>query len=207
MKILLGAGAAVLILFMVVLFGGISWRDTGVSLEETTIAQVKYNKSLYDKFWKSVSEVAQVPAQYKKDFGEVYQGIMESRYPKGQNPLFKWIKEDNPKFDSSLYAKIQEVIVAGRNEFNRGQQDLSDKQRALKQHVRKSTGWFYGKFFDIPSVQTGSMAPAKDIDGDGKITVLDYPIVTSTKTEQVFAEGKDDEPIRVFNSAPTGFRP
>jgi len=48
----------------------------------------------------------------------------------------------------------------------------------------------------FPSEQTGEMSPGKDIDGDGKLTVLDYPIVTSTKT--VFKEGKDDEPLDVF---------
>lgn len=198
MKALLGIGIVGAILVAVVVFGGISWNNAGISIEETTIAQVKSNKNIYDKFWKSVSEVAQVPNQYKKDFAEVYKGIMENRYPEGQNPLMKWIKEDNPDFDSKLYAKIQDVIIAGRNEFSQGQDDLADKQRRLSTHLRQFPGSFYKGFFDLPSVQKGPLAPIIDLDEDGRITVFDYPIVTSTKTEQVFRDGKDDEPLNVF---------
>ena len=200
MKALLGIVVLVVILSVVGIFGGISWNNTGISIEETTVAQFKNNKNIYDNFWKAVKEVASVPTQYKKDFAEVYKGIMENRYPKGGNPVMKWIKEDNPTFDSSLYKKIQDVIVAGRNEFKRGQQDLADKQRRMSTHIKQFPGSFYKKFFSLPSVLKGELAPGKDLDGDGVLTVFDYPIVTSTKTEQVFKDGKDDTPVNPFGN-------
>jgi len=201
-KIIGGVAIACVVLAFLIWVGGISWNNTGISLEETTTAQVKQNKNLYDGFWKKVKEVAQVTQEYKGDAKDLYIGLMEARYPKGENPLMKWIQESNPTLDVSVYKKIQDVIEAGRNEFMRGQQDLADKQRRYKTHLRQFPGSLYQDSFDLPTILTGEMAPGKDLDDDGKLTVFDYPIVTSTKTETVFKEGKDDEALDVFGKKP-----
>jgi len=149
-----------------------------------------------------VKEVAQVTQEYKGDAKDLYLGLMQARYPVGESPMMKWIQESNPTLDPGMYRKIQDVIEAGRNTFAQGQKDLADKQRRFRDHIQQFPGSVYRGFFDIPNVMVGDNAPAKDIDGDGKITVLDYSIVTSTKTEAVFREGKDNEPLDVFGKKP-----
>ena len=190
------------VISVTLLLGALSWNNTAVGLENTTVAQVQQNMNLYDGFWKKVKEVAQVTQEYKGDSKDLYIGLMEARYPKGENPLMKRIQESNPTLDSSIYKKVQDVIETGRNEFMQGQKDLADKQRRFKDHIRKLPGSLFANWFGFPSEQTGEMIPSKDIDGDGKLTVLDYPIVTSTKTEAVFKAGKDDEPLDVFGKKP-----
>jgi len=45
--------------------------------------------------------------------------------------------------------------------------------------------------------EQGDLRPANDADGDGRYTVLDYPIVTSDETNKAFQTGKADQ-IQVF---------
>lgn len=196
------AVVACVVICLTLLLTGVGWYNTAVSLEETTTAQVKQNMNLYDGMWKKINEIAQVPQQYKKDFQEVYVNIMTARYPEKGQPnhlLMKWIQESNPTLDSSVYRKVQDVIEASRNEFIRGQQDLADKQRRYAVHLKSFSGIAMRAIVDMPNELTGDLLrPKIDLDGDGKITVLDYLIITSAKTEQVFVQGGDDEPLKVF---------
>jgi hypothetical protein len=46
----IGIGLFVFVTVLVVVFGGISWSNTAVALQNTTVAQVSANKADYDKF-------------------------------------------------------------------------------------------------------------------------------------------------------------
>ncbi len=52
--------------------------------------------------------------------------------------------------------------------------------------------------FGFPHEVYGELRPVKDLDGDGRFTVLDYSTITSEKTEGVFTTGREDEAIDVF---------
>lgn len=191
------AGAA--LLGLAILLSYISFYNTAVKLENATTAQFQNNKNSYDNFWKSVQEVAQVPSKYKDDFKELLVDETKAKFGEGgSKAAFQWFKDRDINFDASLYKKIQDVIEAGRADFKRGQQELLDKQRRYKDHVNSFGGSIWASFSGHPKAVTGELAPAKDIDGDGLLTCLDYPIVTSTKTEKVFHEGVDDTPVAVF---------
>lgn len=186
------AGVVLLILFG--LGGACSFHDESVELEEGVVAQWKQNQNNYDKMWKSLTEMVQIPEMYKDDFKEVLVGNTEARYGEGGSKAqMQWIQENAVNFDSSLYKKIMTSIEAGREGFETNQQMLIDKQRRYKTHLKSSGGRFWGGFVgDFPNEITGNDAPAKDSDGDGMITVWDYPIVTSGKTKRAFAEGEDE---------------
>ena len=44
----------------------------------------------------------------------------------------------------------------------------------------------------FPREVTGRFAPTADLDDDGRKTVLDYPVVTSSQTADAFATGQAD---------------
>ena len=191
--------AGVALIAIGVFMSYVSFYNTAVKLENTTAAQFQNNKNTYDAFWKSVQEVAQVPGQYKDDFKELLVDETKAKFGEGgSKAAFQWFKDRDINFDASMYKKIQDVIEAGRADFKRGQTELLDKQRRYKDHLGSFWGSMWAGMSGHPKVVSGELAPKKDIDGDGFLTCLDYPIITSSKTEKVFDEGLDDEPVNVF---------
>jgi hypothetical protein len=189
-------GVGVLVLGLI--FGIVGWYNTGVSLNESTIAQYRNNQNKYDAFWKSVQEVAQVPGKYKDDFKELLVAETGAKFGEGgSKAMFQWFKDREIKFDASLYAKVQTVIESGRADFKRGQQDLLDKQRRASTHYKKAWGKFASTFADPFDEIHGELRPPKDLDGDGRYTIFDYDIVTSAKTKRAFQTGEDDA-LNVF---------
>lgn len=197
LKLIIGVGLA---LVLVVGFASVTgWYNSSVSLEEGIKAQYMNNKNEYDAFWKKVKEVAQVPDKYKEDFKEVLVSETEAKFGEGgSNAVMQWFKDRDINFDATQYTRIQDVIESGRNDFKRAQTELLDKQRKYRTHLKTFKGKMVGSLFSFPNPVGGELAPAKDLDGDGFLTVLDYPIVTSQKTEKAFAEGQD-EALDVFN--------
>lgn len=196
---LLIAGGVVVFLGFGVLLGAVGWRDDAVDLQEGVSAQWKDNHNQYDSFWKGVQEKAQVPNKYKEDFKELLVAETTAKYgEKGSQAQMQWFQERNIVLSEKMYLAVQNAIESGRNDFKRGQTELIDRQQVLSKMLKSSLGSILAGWFDLPSVVKGRYAPKEDIDGDGKLTVLDYPVVTSSKTEAVFQAGRDDEPIDVF---------
>lgn len=187
-------GIGLFLLLSISLIGnGCSYYNDAVSLEESVAAQWKQNQNNYDKFWKSITEMVQIPEMYKEDFKEVLIGNTEARYGEGGSKAqWQWIQENAVNYDASMYKKIMTAIEAGRADFEANQEKLIDKQRRYRTLLKSATGRFWSTWMDFPNETVGNDAPKEDADGDGIITVLDYPIVTSKKTKAAFAEGEDE---------------
>jgi len=196
---LLIAIVSVAILLLAIIGSYISFYNTAVKLENTTRAQFQSNKNAYDSMWKTIQEVAQVPQQYKDDFKDLLVTETTAKYgDKGSQATFQWFKDRDLKLPPEMYTKVQTAIEANRAEFRRGQDVLLDKQRRYSDHIQSFGGSIWAGMSGHPKPVMGELAPTKDLDGDGVMTVLDYPIVTSAKTEAAFATGEDNEPVNVF---------
>lgn len=199
MKTIYLVGLAVAGVLALLFFSATGWYSDAVSLENTTKAQWMSNQNTYDAFWKTVREVAQVPDKYKEDFKDLLVADTNAKFgPQGSQATFQWFQERQVNFDSSLYRKIQDVIESGRADFKRSQDMLLDKQRKVADKVEGYWGSILASHYDFPRSLQGASAPPRDLDGDGRLTVLDYPIVTSTRTKAAFQEGADEE-IKVFS--------
>lgn len=151
----------------------------------------------YDTYWKTISEQAQVTDAYKDAFLEAMQTAAAGRY-EGKDPAMLVIQEANPNLSPEMYQQLQRTIEAGRQGFAQSQRNCLDRQRALKDRLVEWPESYVVEHMGFPSPISGQYAPKEDIDGDGKITVLDYRIVTSTKTEQTFATGHEEAPVDLF---------
>jgi hypothetical protein len=149
----------------------------------------------YDNFWKKVGEVAQVTDRYKKDFREVFQGAIEGRYASDRPAQF--IMESNPSLSPELYVNVQRVIESGRDDFAQTQRTLVDRQRAYSVALKTFPTVLLASTLGFPHDLTGENRPVKDVDGDGRYTVLDFPTVLGGRTRQAFATG-EDEALQVF---------
>lgn len=155
-------------------------NNTCVSYEQSIIAQYKQNQNNYDNFFKKVKEVAQVPDIYVADFKKVYDGIMQGRYgSEGSKAAFQWIQENNPALDSSIYKQVQQVIEAGRENFEINQKTLLDKKRVYQTYIGVFPNNFISRIVGFPRIELDK-----------------YDIVTSDVTQQVFEE-KKSEPLTI----------
>lgn len=172
------------LLFVGIMFGAslVSFSNVEIDLRSNYEAKTDANKADFDAMWKIISQTAQVPEQYKNGFAEVYGKIMEARYnEEAGGTLMRWIQEQNPQFDSSMYARIQTVVEGQRTSFATRQKELRDVKREHDKLLRQFPGALYNVFL-----------------GRDELPVV---LVTSDKTEKSFETGKDDS-VNLF-SAPT----
>lgn len=174
--IIAGVVFILLIGFLIVGFVGMkySYQNDEVELRNQAKAQQEANKIIYDKVWKVISQKAQITDKYEKAFKDIYVQIMDKRYA-DKNLLFKFVTEQNPNFSTEMYTQLSNAIEGNRAEFANVQMRLVDIKREHDNlRMKFPSSIFVG---DRPE--------------------LDIQIVTSTKTENVFKSGKDDD-VKLF---------
>jgi len=155
----------------------ISAHNKDKSLRNLAAAQEDVCKMVFDETWKIISQQAQVADEYKEAFRQIFSELMEGRYGNARGgSLMSWITEQNPEFDSALYIKIQSSIESQRHKYTEAQKMLRDiKLQHDDLRTKLPTSIFVG----------------------GR-PVLEVTIVTSSKTENVYEEAKEDD-INLFN--------
>jgi hypothetical protein len=132
-----------------------------------------------DAMWKNISQVAQVAEKDRQSLMELFNGYAQGRTGTGDNnAIVKWIKESVPQVDTKTMVNLQNIIVSQRDGFKFRQKELLDYKR---EHDNTIT--------TFPNVIFASVL------NRNKIEVV---IVTSTRTEESFKSGKDDE-VKLFN--------
>lgn len=152
----------------------ISYTNRDAVLHSNVKAQEQVIEANFDKMFKVISQIAQVPSEASKQFREMYVPLIEGRYKGDNNTFMKWIQEQNPAFDWSLYSKLQTAIEANRQEFFYEQKklvSLADQDRQL--HTT-----FPGRIF---------------VSGE-PVTIK---IISSTVTKEVIESGIEDD-IELF---------
>lgn len=166
-----GIALVVILLAIVWAVNYVGYSNEEVALRNQFNAQQKVSTVVYDQVWKIIQQQAGVAGKYADDFKEIYPKLMEGRYGKGDGSLMKWVVEHNPNFDTSLYAKLMDSVEVQRTTFTETQKKLIDLKR---EHDNLRTvapsSWFVGRRAE-----------------------LILQLVTSTKTENAFKTGKDDD--------------
>lgn len=164
----------VLSLVAIVMGSCVSYKSKEVQTRNRFIAQQKVCETFHDQMWKVISQKAQVSEKAKDAFKEMYIPLIEGRYKDGGG-LMKFITENNPQFDFSLYSSVQNAIEAKRAEFTREQNKLLDIKRE-HDNLR--------------------MGPISSLFLSG-VPILEANIVTSTRTSEAFGTGVDDD-VKVY---------
>lgn len=178
---------AVFGLFAIVAIGAItvvasyvSNANYGNEAEKGIQAVYNNNKQILGQYTLKVQEAASVPEMYREDLSKVMNSALSARYGKdGSKAVFQWIKEHNIPFDSSMYVKIQQIVEAGRNEFQVAQTRLIDVKRVYETNLGYVWKGFWLKLAGYP-----------------KINLADYKTVTTESAEEAFKKGTD-KPIKL----------
>ena len=149
-----------------------SYNNKEIALRNQVEAQRGKIEGVHDKMWKVISQKAQVSNEYKDAFTEIYPAIMEGRYSgNGDGSLMKWVTEQNPNFDTSLYKDLSQSIELLRTEFQKSQERMLDLIREHTTLCNTVPGrWFISNK-----------------------TPIEYTVVSSTKSKVVMETGLDDD--------------
>jgi hypothetical protein len=159
----------------------VSAFNYGNQMEQSLAASQTDNRNIFAQYGQKVAEVAQVPAMYRDDLEKVVTAAIEGRYGEGgSRAAFQWIQEQNPTIDASLYKSIQQVIEAGRSNFENGQRRMIDLRR---QYQTKLGSFWFGLWLRIA--------------GYPKVDLAKFDIVSTDKANAVFEAGKEIAPIQL----------
>lgn len=153
----------------------------GNAKEQQLISIKENNRNKLAQYGQKVLEVAQVPEMYKKDMVDVATAAIQGRYgADGSRATFQFIKEQNPTLDPSMYKQIQQVIEAGRTDFQAGQTAMIDVRRQYQTAL--GTVWFgmWMRFAGYP-----------------KVNLADFDIVSTDLADKAFKNKKEDGPIKL----------
>src|ERR1700733_2661673 len=91
----------------------VSVHNNEQSLRNQVVAEKLVYETNYDKMFKVIAQIAQIPGAAEKTFNDIYPDLIKGRYS-GQRggALMSWISESNPSFDFSLYEKLADAIEA-----------------------------------------------------------------------------------------------
>lgn len=175
---LLGLLVGLLIVGIVYASMSITYKNQEVELRTAIEKKQKMDEAAFDKMWKNIAQTAEVADKYQGDFRGIYKDIMDARYKGGGGDgdvMFSFLKEHNPELSTDLYNKLSNTITAERAGFYERQNELSSISQEHTTLLRTFPGsWFLSDFDEIEIV-----------------------IVTSTKTEEVFKTGKEDD-VKLF---------
>jgi len=134
--VLLSLLAAVAVVF-------ISAGNTANRLEHGLDATWQSNQTILSGYSQKVLEAAQVPEMMRDDLMKVAREALEGRYgAEGSKAVFQVITEQNPVVSEQLYVKLQNIIEAGRNQFQTAQDRLIDQKRVYETELNKIPGGF-----------------------------------------------------------------
>lgn len=176
-KIILISVLSISITLVVTIFGMyLSYNNQEIALRNRAEAQYSKIEGVHDKMWKVIQQKAQVSNEYKNAFSEIYPQIISGRYSGNEDgSLMKWVTEQNPNFDVSLYKDLMLSIEILRSEFQRSQETMIDIVREHKTLCEKYPGkWFISN-----------------------ITPIEYEVISSTKSKNIM-ETKVDDDITIF---------
>lgn len=170
-----------IVLIGLLMFGGtlfssyVSANNYGVEQEAQLQAQYKDMENILAQYSLKVTEVAQVPDMYRDDVVKVTHEAISGRYGAGgSKAVFQMLKEDNPHLDVSVYKQIQQVMEAGRNEFQNSQTKFLD----MKRQYQASLGYFWqGMWLRMA--------------GFPKTPLDSYKLITSDHATEAFTTGVD----------------
>ena len=153
-----------------------SYNNKEITIRTRAEAQKGKVEGVHDKMWKVIQQKAQVSNEYKDAFTEIYPAIMEGRYSgNGDGSLMKWVTEQNPNFDVSLYKDLMQSIEVLRTEFQKNQERMLD---LIREHSTLCNT--YPARWFIKNTET-----------------IEYTIVSSSKSKMVMDTGLDDD-INLF---------
>lgn len=150
---LFGVIGVMVLIGLVIAGSAIGAYNSGNRFEQRIIAVYNNNQNILSNYTQKVQEAAQVTDMQRDDVAKVINGALAGRYGKdGAKAVFQAIHEQNPTIDSTVYKKLQEIIQAGRDEFQNNQTTLIDVKRSYQTALGSFPGGFFMHMVGYPKI-------------------------------------------------------
>lgn len=168
------------VLFGALLLGGVITTTWGVgqynnaqALKTQYDAKYKANEAIFDNMFKKISQTTQVTDLQKNALKQIFNEYAQARSGNGSGgSLAKWVQESVPNVDVSVYKNLQNIVVSARDEWTTNQVELVDVAREYNTMLVTFPSNVLLKSFGFQKI--------------------DATVITSSRTENAFATGKDD---------------
>lgn len=172
--ITLGLLAFVIIAAGAIAVWGLSTHNRAASLRNLYESKEKANTASFDNMWKKIAQVTQVTDIQKEALMGIFVGYAQARNGGGGSGSFiNAVREAIPTVDSATFTNLQNIITGSRDEWTANQIALVDISREYNLML-----------VQFPSSLLLSILNFKKIDPK---------VITSSRTENAFQAGKDDE--------------
>lgn len=170
-SLIIGGIVGLIVMFSTVSI--ISTRNSQAVLRNRMIQTQEQLKQDYDVVWKTIKEQGNLKDSYYEKFKEVYVESAKARYEKGGD-MFKFIQESNPALSDTVVLKVMNTVEVKRVEF-------AEKERLLRD-LKVQDDRYFTTF--PASLFMWNRQP------------FEIRTVRSTRTDNSFSTGKDDELIK-----------
>lgn len=168
----------IVLVFAIIIGSIIGLSNTEVELRTLIEAKQKDNSSEFNNMFTKISQVAQVSSKQMESLKDIFTSYADARSNEGQGKMMSWIQEAIPNVDTATFNNLQNIITSSRDAWTMRQKELIDLSREHTVMLRRfPAGWILSTFM-----------------GRKPIEIV---IVTSSRTEEAFKTGKDDD-ISVF---------
>lgn len=176
------AVAILAVLLSLVLLAGIvvgySWYDAkryGNSAEKGIMYAHEDLQQVLGQYSIKLQEAAKVPANYQDRLKDTMVSVMSARMGEsGMKAQWAWLQEAGIQYDATMEAKVQQIVEAGRDQFQNKQTVFLDRKRVYDTAL--GSPW-RGLWLDVA--------------GYPKINLDDYNVVTSAHSDEAFRTGQD----------------
>lgn len=135
--IITGAIAVLLLIIIASFVGSINGtRNTLIQKEQALVGEYKANQNELSTYTNQVKESIGVADNGNDKVGQILKDAISGRYDGNMKPgtggsMFSAIAEANPNLtaNTALYAKVQDLVIAGRNSYKSTQNKLIDQAR------------------------------------------------------------------------------
>jgi hypothetical protein len=134
--------------------------------------KVKDNQSEFDNMWKKISQSTQIADSKKQAFKEIFSAYAQARTPQDSGKMMLWIKENAPNIDIQIYDKTLNIINGSRDSWTFRQKELVGIAEEYNKNLVQFPNNFILKFMGFSK--------------------LDPKVITSTRTQNAFESGIDD---------------
>lgn len=165
-------------------------------------AQVKICQTAHDEMWKVIKQDAELTDKYAKDFEKIFPQLANGMM--SDEALFQFLSGFNPQFSHDLYLETIQTLKTERAKFKQAQDVATDIAREYDSWIQaKPTKLFIND--DISDARQYVNISLDDVKAlklpnntFSSYQVLTYKPVTSTKTNDAFEKGVDDD-VKLFN--------
>lgn len=169
----------------------IGLSNDAVSAETAALASYKDMMNVRDAGYQTVTSLAGADMLAWEQYQEIFNGALEGRYGDGgADAVLLAIQEHNPTPPVELRARVMDAMQDSQTRFQHAQTRLIDQQRAYAAFLQKVPNRWVLSPDVYPKALHGELVPTRDLDGDGRMTVLDLPIIVTSRTRSEFSSGE-----------------